>query len=467
LIVVDAIAILVFFGLGFSAHWLFFQLWPESRNFALNLFIVSSTALLFNYGLTLTGLSFDTVLFLEAPFAVLGWCLLIFNRLKLGDQGRKTTLGAAAVLALLYILRVLSEPNRCYDANLIWFFSSKVMANKQTLFAPECWADPLLKTAHHTDYPKIVGVIGGQIAYHLGFWNEIAPRFALLFIFLPTVFGVLAEYRRSLVYYAFATIFLFRMGDYAWNGCQDAHFAFLGALATWFFARFFATRDWSYLLAATIGTAVASNIKNEGLLFTVSVGFAFVLTLLLSRKQWSLRALRPLHLLSLAPLFFPAIAWHLLKKSWHIVSDFQFGTSAWGQLTTRISSWNNIELIFRWMFIEPQLWRIVLAIMVFYWFGGTGWTGWFSKVGAPAQRTMAPAPLTPLGHWPMLLLTPTIYSLGIFCIYLITPYELYWHVTQSAGRTVLVIQQTLFVIAFVLVSGLTSGHTSGFRGKDT
>jgi hypothetical protein len=399
----------VFFGLGAAALRLL-GLRPSGQ---LGLFAGVALALgLLVHGLLVlaTGsLAWGWSLSLAAAFA--GWLRLGWPRLNV--SGARWAGLLIAALALFYGVKILAEPIQDWDARSIWFFHAKLIYFDKGFHDAGLWSAP----AHafsHPNYPVLFPILAAQAARIAGFWNETLPKLALFWLLSPALLLLGALSGRGRLFWVPAFLFFLAPGIWLWNGYMDAYLAVFVGLGLLYLSLWWVEGQPMQGAAALVCLGLALNLKDEARLAGAALGL-WVLAMLLFGSSPKTRPGKSLTLLALLSLS-TALIWEGRKRAWGLQGDLHpFSASFAAQASQRL-----------------KLWRWILGILLREGHLVALWG--FSALLCLSQRRHAPR------LWPFWLAASAAqasFILGMLYIYLGTPYEISWHLANSAGRVML------------------------------
>jgi hypothetical protein len=336
----------------------------------------------------------------------------------------RTVLLAVLGTCLLAVLglHALAAPLSQWDARSIWFFHARMI-----------WLDDGLRAAHwmdrgliwsHPDYPKMVPVLGAQVSKALGYWNETAPKGALVFLLAPVVASVLSFARPGVAFPLLVGALFFTTNTALSTGYVDGYLAVYAACAMLHLSLGLQRHPRDLLLGLALGCACVT-LKDEGLLFAVCALIAVGMT-----TAWTLwirkSAIAPLPvieepsrwLLSAAVAAAPGLVWWFKRSHWGLEAEMRLGhADALSRLGARLSDGTSLGRIFAALGNGyTPLWKtaaVLLALVL-----------WLV-----ARRVR----FTPLDLLPVV--TALGWFAGLILIYLMTPLDLQWHLATSAHRT--------------------------------
>jgi len=451
LFAVISLSVVSLFGLGWLASR--FLLPRNARSMVGELPLVLTYGLLASYTLVLCLQSLRLSLFVSGLLALLGLGLFVFWVLSQQDlgqyfHGQPVVWIVAFVVLLAYALKILSDPLEAWDARSIWFFHAKMIYVEGALSRAAGWDLPT-EAIFHFDYPKLVPVLAGQVAHLMGYWNEYLPKAALLLVLIAPVLWVSSFARRSFSFLLLICIFPFMLGSRLWDGYMDGYLAFYFAMALLLVGRYLEEPRAVDLISGLTCLAFAANLKNEGTLALVVGGVAIAATGFVAVKSGCLllgqiAEIRWPQWLSLLAALTPFALWSYYRVTWGLPDDLQVGSvEPLARLLQRSVDGSSIRLILSRTLSEVWLPVVILA-------------------GSLAALRIARARL-PLAALPALI-AGVLYGLGIVVVYLMTPYDLTWHLTTSLDRTMLSVSSCFFVAIFWMIRRLERSALQGDSG---
>ena len=313
------------------------------------------------------------------------------------------TRGIWGVFALLAV-RTLFDPIRGWDGRSIWFLHSKIIYFARGLTHSADWHLESLQFAH-MDYPKLVAVLGAQIASLAGFWNEFLPKGSLLLVALPPVLALPTLVRRRAAAAFIAVAFLLVPGELLWSGYMD------GLLALYAGTALLALGQGQWVLGICL-LSVMPNLKNEGLVFA-AITLAGSIWRCSRQIRSDLLRSRVTTNLWVATTLSGWVYWQLLKHSWGLRNDLTEG-SVLLRLGRRVTGWDSIGMILESLLFQGRL--------------GPALALW-----AVARLAMGRSRKSQL--WIHLALFSYVVAMSL--VYLSTPSDLAYHLGSSVDRTML------------------------------
>jgi hypothetical protein len=206
------------------------------------------------------------------------------------------------------------------------------------------------------------------------------------------------------------------------------------------------SRHSGFLALAGLAAGFAAWTKNEGLLFLCAILFACCVVLILRNARagnWLAGSAKIIALLSGAtPLLLP-IAYFKLSIA---LGDELFAEG--GKAFHKLLSPGRYWVIFQWYIKEIFRFGHWLVIP-----GTLALTAFYFLVGSDKSRTRRPA-------FQSSVLTLVLTLAGYFAIYVVTSYELYWHLRFSLNRLFLQLWPSAIFLLFLAVKIPEDRHTS-------
>jgi hypothetical protein len=403
--------------------------------------------ILVNYCLMLTGQPITRVLAAGLLLAIWGAWRLSRDRAASSTRAilksRVAIITGACVIYLVavYYLQVLSEPLLHWDARSIWFFHARMIWLEGALRQQAGWNHHSIVFSH-PDYPMLVPALAAQLTSLKGYWNEFLPKGSLVVMLVPIVLWILSFRRRSVTFVLLVLAFFFSLGGWLWNGYMDGYLVMYAGVALLSFGRYLSEGRLVDLCSAMVAAGIASNLKNEGLLFAV----CFVAAVLVSGIKYSELTVKRLAkhfrtnpvaigvlLLSIAP----AVMWTLCKAAWGIQSELTGDpVQAWARLSVRLFDGATPQYLLNYLLVRSTAIWLVAGLLITTWI----FLGRRSLKIHPGATVAA--------------LTALLYVCGLYAVYLSTPHNFEFHVSTSGTRTMTTASMALLVSLFFLLSAL-------------
>jgi hypothetical protein len=413
--------------------------------------------------------------FALAASSVLGtvgvvWALLhaFLSRSRTHARPYRQALAAAALairplvalgLTLIAGAALLSEPITDWDARSIWFFHAKVIHSAGGLAPDGGWFGPGVAWAH-VHYPKLVPILAATQGLAVGYWNEILPKLGLVPLFACSALALLAGLtpRASFSALVLAIVAPLACGRLVYNGYVDGYLALAATgclLATIRTIRTRESRDAEHALAML---GLCLTLKEDGLIFALALGGTVVLLAvvaasagaladrrtahadflraLLARTRGVLRAIlqRPLTLALGALSMAPWVLWSLRAKSWGLHGYLQLDAPAATRILTRLKT-GQLPPILKAMWTPHSEFGLVTPALA-----GLAGCATLAVVAASFFRRPPDCAST------VPFIVALAHAAALALIYLMTPYDLGWHLRTSVDRTMLLPALCLLVV---------------------
>lgn len=339
-------------------------------------------------------------------------------------------------ICLLCISPIQFLPLEAWDARSIWFFHAKMIYTAGSVGLSAGWHHPSVIFSH-TDYPNLVPGIAAQAAYIVGHWNEYIPKISLIYSLIPIVMWLFTFARKSFSFGILILIFPFSMYQLIWNGYMDGYLALYGSLAMLLLGRYIQRNLSIDLISSITCLAILPYIKNEGQLAALAGILSIVIVDIIIKKSghagikthvWGREKL-----VAAAILIAPFLLWSFYKLNYGLVNDLQIGTAqSIAHIIERIKD-GSFSMI-----LDSTYTQIEAAFMLFGLL-------YFATI---LQKRSVPATVIPT------LSMATVYYIGIILIYLLTPYDLNWHIGFSVDRTMLTVSSCTFVACYFMLDSL-------------
>lgn len=315
---------------------------------------------------------------------------------------------------------ILFEPLQGWDARSVWFFNARRIFFSEGLVAGDGWTNRAYVFSH-VDYPKLLPLLAAQFAHAWGRWNEFIPKASLLVLLAPIVVAFMGLARRlglSLLFLAAGL--LLSTKEFLWNGYVDTYLCLYAVVGMLYLARWLSTSTPLDLACGAAFLGVAANLKNEGLLVVLCVAAGLIAWFAVSASARRAQTTRMWPAGVWIALLLPCLgflAWTLIKQRWQLASDMEIGAGS------AVRVWQRLQ--------EGRLAQVAQSLVVQ---SGAGTAaGLFLGTALLARILQTPVPAA--AAFPALV--ATLYSAGMFLVYLATPHDVAWHLATSAERTML------------------------------
>ena len=315
---------------------------------------------------------------------------------------------------------ILFEPLQGWDARSVWFFNARRIFFSDGLVAGDGWTNRAYVFSH-ADYPKLLPLLAAQFASAWDLWNEYIPKASLLVLLGPVVVAFMGLAQRiglSLLFLAAAL--LLSTKEFLWNGYADTYLCLYAVVGMLYLARWLSTWAALDLACGAAFLGVAANLKNDGLLVVLCVAAGLIAWFCASAHartaQRSARWPAGVWIAALLPCL-GFIAWTLTKQQWQLASDMEIGAGS------AVRAWQRLQ--------EGRLALVAQSLVVQS--GAGNAAALFLGAALLARILRTPVPTS--AAFPALV--ATLYSAGMFLVYLATPHDVAWHLSTSAERTML------------------------------
>lgn len=396
------------------------------------------SGLIINLGITLCVQSIQTGLLLGSIIALSGLIHISLHVYRI-YRNPKVVFGstnwwiAVAFTSVVFLGPIIGTPIEVWDARSIWFFHAKMIYIANNIGTNAGWQHASVIFSH-PDYPKLLSLLAAQIAYIVGFWNEYIPKLALFILLVPAFIWLFNFSKWSFSFFTLLLLIPFSFYDLLWIGYMDSFLALYFALTMLFLGRYLKSSSPMDLFSGLGSMVLLLYLKNEGILaFLLTFSLGMLIFYLQKRLTFSKIFVFNnwryffVSFLMLSPLF----VWSLYKNSWGISNDLKIGTSDSIQNAIIRLTDGSYKFIFEASYkrLEPAL--LLIGILIFA-----------SFVWKKALPKGSYLPLS----------VAFFYYLGMVVIYLLTPYNLRWHVKSSITRTMLSVSANLFIGAYFMLS---------------
>lgn len=403
--------------------------------------------ILVNYSLMLTGQPIARVLLACLVVGLVGAWRFVKHlragppRELPGSKAGTLSMVCIVYLVTVYYLQVLSEPLSHWDARSIWFFHARMIWIEGALRNQATWTHESIVFSH-PDYPMLVPALAAQLAALKGYWNEYFPQASLVLMLIPLVLWVFSFRKLTVTFILLVLAFFFSLGGWLWNGYMDGYLVMYGGVALLLFGRYLSEQRTMDLCSSLVATGIASNLKNEGLLFAVCVAAAVVVLgfkyseCAVFRIAKRLRA-EPVAIGVLLMSMAPALMWMMRKRAWGIESELTGDpVQAWARLSARLFDGATPQYLLDTLVTRlTAIWLVAVILLVVV---------VFLRL---RKLTLHPGAA-------IAALTAVLYAFGLYAVYLSTPHNFEFHVSTSGTRTMATASMALLVSMFFLLSSL-------------
>jgi hypothetical protein len=346
--------------------------------------------------------------------------------------------GFFAVLALTVtniFYRAKLLPDGMWDSWAIWNLRARFIFR-----GGEYWTDAfssLLAPNHHPDYPLLIPLTVSRCWMYIGSEIKAVPMLiALLFTcatagMLYSALAVLRSKSQGLI----ATMLLFSTPIFinvgVWQQADIPTAFFFMASIVFLFLQDRFPDNYGCSVFAGVMTGLSGWTKNEGLLFMASFFLARIVLIIISKDRKIL--MKQLMYFALGTLPVVTIIMYY-KFNFVPPNDLVSGERGIGEIVSKLKDYSRYMQIMKEFLADIMIFFPHALLLLFYplYFG-------FS-----INDKIKTGILTSLF---VLLFLMT----GYFVIYLITPYDLSWHLTWSSDRLLLHLWPSFLLIYFIIV----------------
>ena len=342
-------------------------------------------------------------------------------------------------VCLLFLSLILGEPLKDWDARSIWFFHAKMIYVAGSVGQSAGWQHPSVVFSH-TEYPKLVPALAAQVAHIMGFWNEYIPKASLLFMLVPAVTWLFTFARRSFSFVILLLLIPFSFYLLLWNGYMDGYLALYFSVAMLLLGRYINSSQPIDMVSSLCCLAVLLYIKNEGALAAL-IGLCLTISVqLLKKKTYSIKNIFgagwKYYLAGLIALL-SFVLWNLYKQRWNLSNGLGIGTTqSLLHIFSRLTD-GSYKLIFQYVYKQIEGALLLLGLL---YFASVAWHKPLPKESLPA------------------LIAAGIYCLGMVMIYLLTPFDLAWHLNASINRTMLSVNGCIFIGCYYILNTIENNE---------
>tara|TARA_B100001964_G_scaffold105574_1_gene117834 strand:- start:49 stop:1023 length:975 start_codon:yes stop_codon:yes gene_type:complete len=300
---------------------------------------------------------------------------------------------------------ILGNPTYSWDAWSIWLFHAKRIFFEKSVIAQldgyAMWT--------HNDYPVIAPTFAASLATLVGGWNNIFPKLAfLLMYFPPLILSIkIFNFRYHLL---FLILVLFILNLFFINGYVDGLVAIYFSFSSYLVYDIFVNKQKSfyYLLITFCFFNILSLLKNEGIVMVIIL-LSIIILINISKKETLQNYKKIIFLLfSLIPILF----WKIACINYDVNNDI-INYNALNSLKNMIFNYNSFKLVFNLLILDTKFILSIIFILITFNFTKNKKNFYFS------------------------LLVGMTYIFSLFMVYLITPYDLSWHLSSSASRIIM------------------------------
>jgi hypothetical protein len=317
---------------------------------------------------------------------------------------RKASREFPLILFLVFgVIFTLGVGSPAWDARSIWLFHAKRIFIDGSLYAQldnyAAWS--------HNDYPALFSALAALLGQAVGHWNEVFPKAAVLFLLIPPLLICSRVLGRKLM-----TFFLLGIAvickSYLFNGYMDALLAIYGcAILLLIIDSKGDARQTNHItiitaITYTLFLLILLLLKNEGLVI------AMILIVLMFINTEDKKISLIIALVSLTA-YFVLWKWPVLQAN---INNDLVTTGIFNRIYKRLTSWGELSRI---LVVFLKVSGIYLALYASFLL--------LIRKAWGSQKAIIQFVVT--------------YGGILFLVYLATPHDLGWHLSTSAGRTLI------------------------------
>ena len=327
----------------------------------------------------------------------------------------------------------LSSVDNDWDGRYIWLFHAKRILIDNSIYSQ---LDNYLPFTHN-DYPNLIPALSASLGNFFGYINYSALKLSNVIILLGPIIFICSFINSDLKKIVFLTLFLWITQKTFLSGSVDDALAAYSLASSIIIFLFFLNEEeknfsiiqflsFLYLISLTL-------IKNEGLVILLCLIIVGILMkIILIKKKIKIK-----NLLILALLFIPIFQWKWMCINSNIYSEIAT-LENFNYLKNRFFDLRSYWNIFNFTVLNVS---IILPLILFFIFIP-------KKINLKIFNNLKILSIKNNYDNAKLFFfvsTCLLYYCALFIIYLSTPYDLYWHLTTSAYRTMMPIG---LIIAF-------------------
>jgi hypothetical protein len=180
-------------------------------------------------------------------------------------------------------------------------------------------------------------------------------------------------------------------------------------------------------------------MKNEGMLYLVSVLTSFVLVFTIYKNKRNLLLMMTkttiIRYMSLI-LLLNIVIWSLLKYKWNLNNDLNLGVNSFKHIIDRITD-GSVLTIIKIMLHNSNIGISTAILLITIYISIKKQVFKFEDIA-------------------MCITATSIYLAGIFIIYMATPHDLIWHLTSSSYRTMMPINMSILTATYIVMTTIES-----------
>ena len=317
---------------------------------------------------------------------------------------------------LITILISLGVPTFEWDARSIWLFNGKKIFYDNSIYVLfENYGE-----FSHNSYPVLTSAFAASLALLAGYWNEVFPKIAFLFIFFPPLILVYS-FMKGTTYLIFISIFLFIIGKFLFNGLVDGHIALYFSIATLLMYLIFLSDEYLYkkpihFILSICFFSTLTLIKNEGLALLLLL-FTTIFLIKLIKGELPKDIVK---IILLSTSFLPIIAWKLLFQLKGIEHEF-INSYNLSNFINRINEIESYIIFFNFILLNEKLIISLVFFLISFWFNKN------------------------IELFRFIMILGISYIFILFFVFFSTPYDFYYQLDSTGSR---IIKTTSFLFAF-------------------
>ena len=311
-----------------------------------------------------------------------------------------------------------------WDPRSIWLFQAKRIFYEGTIFSV---LDNYASFSHN-GYPKVAPAFASSFGILVGHWNEVFPKLAFLFMFLPPLILAYSIFKKT-QYIIFLAITFFVIGKFLFNGWMDGLVAVYFAFSAFLFyiliieeKNLYQKNNILYYITFCF-FVILTLIKNEGIaLLTILFFVGFLLSFFSKKLKNKIYVL-----LFLSLSFLPIIIWKMFCFYNEIGYSEHYNFNILSNFLLRIYELKNYQLVSYFLLLNEKF------LISFFFFLFSFWLNWDKKL------------------FSYTIILTLMYLVILFFIFMSTPYDLYWQLNSTAAR---VIRTLTFFLSFFALYNL-------------
>jgi hypothetical protein len=321
------------------------------------------------------------------------------------------------------------EPLNAWDARSIWFFHSRMIYLSDGVNAQTGFNDPSIAWSH-PDYPTLVPSLAAQLMKAVGYWNEYLPKLSLLLLLVPAFLWLASLLQKKKETVLLVAMVLGPLANVE-TGLMDGLLAIYAGFSLIWFHQWWQSRRTLDLANVYLSLGICLGLKNEGTVFVGIALFCMAAWILINHGSRLKVVTRSLWIPALG--FVHLLIWHHYKSNLQIESDLHFLNSVGFQhVKERLFEGISLKHISNELLFSK---RGIVGLLVFF-----GVAFFFQKSRQVRRLAL------------MSISVSFLYFCVLFAVYLMTPYDLNWHLQTSATRTILPVLSTLTISLVILLN---------------